>query len=360
MFKFISNSFNKVNLYLKSIFTPRQRDIAILAGLGIISVWIGMYSPLLLGIYATIFTAAFALTASIFYFIERKSILPQFKKIFTNNAKYDFSRKIRENSLTLVEAKWLLSPGLFSDAPSIKDHSALLCYAAKYGRKDIVQLLIDNGADIRKKYVLNTPLCEAVENNHVNLIKLLFYKEATFNLLGPLAIAIKKGNSDAFRKLIKLGATDDFNSREKFSLIRHVVFYGQLSMLKIYQEEFGKDLLAIQNKNSNLITSAVCCNQPECLKYLLTNAKDKHLQQTGRSLIDEAYIRGYKEIVKILQSKGQKLGDVKVLNKEKQKWDKCKEKISTILRFRKEEMNRNVPQVIEEPKGKRHISKSRP
>lgn len=358
MFNLIGNAFNKVNLYLKSIFTPRQRDIAILMGVGIISVWIGIYSPLLLGIYAAVFSMAFALVAGFFYFTTKNSIFTGLKELFESDAQDTFIRKTQNNTLTLTEAKWLLLPGLFSDKPSLNDNGALH-YAAKHGREDLVQLLIDNGANIKKKYGLDTPLCEAVANNHVHLIKLLFYKERVFSRFNPLGIAITKENPDAFRKLIQLGATDNFSLDEKFNMISYAASNGQLSMLKIYQEEFGNNLLAMQSKNSNLIKLVVYYNRPECLKYLLKNAKASHLQQKGRSLIDEAYIRGYKEIVEILKSKGQKLSSLDVLDKEKRKWGKTKVECSKILKFHIDKLT-DKSQNHEGAKNKPCVNKCRP
>jgi ankyrin repeat protein len=92
---------------------------------------------------------------------------------------------------------------------------APLHYAAKYGRSDIVNLLIENGANENKEekdeYFQYTPLHCAALYNHLDTVKVLLsyhtiidsqsYLEET-----PLFLACSRGNYEVAKYLIEKGA----------------------------------------------------------------------------------------------------------------------------------------------------------
>ncbi|XP_052090920.1 serine/threonine-protein phosphatase 6 regulatory ankyrin repeat subunit C-like isoform X2 [Mytilus californianus] len=95
-----------------------------------------------------------------------------------------------------------------------------LYLASKYGRYDIVQLLISKNADIN--YTDNdnkTPLFVACEASHIDIIKLLVDNEVDINLGNnhnetPLHIACKQGDGNIAQLLIAHGADVDFIDNE--------------------------------------------------------------------------------------------------------------------------------------------------
>ena len=80
-----------------------------------------------------------------------------------------------------------------------------LHWAAQYGHRDIVKLLMDNGAKPDKKDILGrTPLQRTAEKGHTDLVKLLVDRGADPN--GELHYAVQSGRACLVQLLIDHGA----------------------------------------------------------------------------------------------------------------------------------------------------------
>ena len=80
-----------------------------------------------------------------------------------------------------------------------------LHWAAQYGHRDIVKLLMDNGAKPDKKDILGrTPLQRTAEKGHTDLVKLLVDRGADPN--GVLNYAVQSGSACQVKLLIDHGA----------------------------------------------------------------------------------------------------------------------------------------------------------
>jgi len=108
-----------------------------------------------------------------------------------------------------------------------------LHYAASFGHKDVVVLLINNGADVNlgKDESSGTPLHCAAENAHIEIINLLLEKGADINanndrLRGrPVHIALNNGHKNIVKLLVAKGA--DIGARN----IQHHSFTGTTTAL---------------------------------------------------------------------------------------------------------------------------------
>ncbi|TLD16372.1 uncharacterized protein PgNI_00620 [Pyricularia grisea] len=159
--------------------------------------------------------------------------------------------------------KWLVSRGVQADVwEGSKTRTRLeglaptpLWIAACCGHKDVVQLLVDMGADINPDSNIFgiTPLTIAIGNNHEETALLLLEKGASFQgVIGtdmpPLWIAATEGRTEIFRRLLGLGATP---------------------MTPPTHLKFAQPLLPVHISNPSLLTVVASSGNLEVLKILL-------------------------------------------------------------------------------------------
>ena len=128
---------------------------------------------------------------------------------------------LNENPFSMVEnghfaaLKQIIkeNPGLVKETDS--SGNTLLHIAAKYGQKEIICFLIDNGADLEKRNrKLWTPLHYAAGERDVSVVELLLEKGATVEPYGkdsPLHIAVYNDRVEIAELLLDHGA--DINKR---------------------------------------------------------------------------------------------------------------------------------------------------
>ena len=123
-----------------------------------------------------------------------------------------------------------------------------LHYAAKYGHIDVVQILLDVGADCNKSDELGyTPLHYAAKYGHINVVQILLDGGADFNKsdeLGytPLQMAEYKGNQDVVKMLKDRGALQWFDnlltSKEMVEHLYTEEYYYYVKATPIIKVEF--------------------------------------------------------------------------------------------------------------------------
>jgi hypothetical protein len=105
------------------------------------------------------------------------------------------------NNLELLNARWLDDP----------EGESLLHKAARYGNIEIVEFLLDHGADVNFISSYDTSLCTAAENGHTEIVKLLLSRGAFVDgvdgsIMTPLMLAAREGCTEMTEILLKAGA----------------------------------------------------------------------------------------------------------------------------------------------------------
>ena len=97
---------------------------------------------------------------------------------------------------------------------SNNDGTRPLHVACKNGHAAVVELLIDNKADVNRRCVGGSPLYIACENGHLEVVDLLIKRNADVNWLdpddesSPIEIAKKHGHLKVVELLKKSGAKE--------------------------------------------------------------------------------------------------------------------------------------------------------
>ena len=151
-----------------------------------------------------------------------------------------------------------------------------LYIAAHNGHKDIAKMLIDNGADINQaKNNGVTPLWIAAQNGHKDIVNMLIKKGANINQkynedITPLYIATQNGHKDIMKMLIKNGANIN---QAKNNGATPLLIAAQIGNEKIV------DILLTKQANINISLSST-------VKSLLDFSREKNIEDSMRGLIE--------------------------------------------------------------------------
>ncbi|XP_059165347.1 ankyrin repeat and KH domain-containing protein mask-like [Physella acuta] len=174
-----------------------------------------------------------------------------------------------------------------------------LALAAASGRCNIVQLLLDNGADVngRDKYDKMTALMHAAKYGHKDVIKLLMKNKAAINLSGDyensaLTYALEGGHVPSAVLLLSLGAT--INARRDFSVAAGKDRFHSVKLLLQH--------IDISQVDVSVLSTAVQGSSYKTTELLIDSGMDVNaLTFTGETLLMEA---SSKEMVELLLRKG--------------------------------------------------------
>ena len=212
-----------------------------------------------------------------------------------------------------------------------------LFWAVKKGRLDIVEFLLEKGADINKGEVTPkgkvTPLCLAVKNGHLDIVKFLLGKEADINKgeETPLCLAARNGHLDGHSGIVEFLLTK-VSTDQIFEEIRR----GNKTEAMILLEKHGLDK---KNKNyDNALTVAIYNKKYDIAKELL-EIDDLDINANGifgtalmvidyRMRSDPRDKESLKEIAKILVEKG---ADLTIEKGGKTIWEIAHEDLKSII-----------------------------
>ena len=190
------------------------------------------------------------------------------------------------------------------------NRGTLLHEACKYGRLEIVTLLIQKWADVYKKDMVgNTPIVAAIEGNHDDIVRVLISFGYAINRGTLLHDACKQGRLDMVRRLIGLGADVYKEDHSGITPMMAVIESNHCHIMKAFVKEFGFE---INTPNSCGITPlAFTCQQRHyyvlALKLIDMGASvdlDTSVDKNGRTLLHEACRRGQHSTMKILMELG--------------------------------------------------------
>ncbi|KAJ5426965.1 hypothetical protein N7465_002035 [Penicillium sp. CMV-2018d] len=193
--------------------------------------------------------------------------------------------------------------------------------ASEGGFLDIVQLLIQKGADIgASDGFRETPLYIACENGHIEVVRLLLEKGADVhhsNQLGwtPVNTASDEGFSDIVLLLVERGADINAPNESGETPLYNASWEGHIEVVRLLLEE-GADI-EVQNESGETPLSSACRRgHIEIVRLLLDKGADIHHQsQSGWTPVNDASEAGFLDIVQLLIERG---ADIEVQNESGQ------------------------------------------
>ncbi|MCP3940970.1 MAG: ankyrin repeat domain-containing protein [Desulfobacteraceae bacterium] len=201
--------------------------------------------------------------------------------------------------------------------------SPLLSLVSKYDHIETAKLLIDEGSNVNEHYLVtnrSTPLWYAAQDQRLQMIQFLIDSGAEVekkNQLGitPLMIACAQGSIKAVKLLLKNGAKINVASNDLSTPLMYACIRENLEMTKLFLLRDAQINQADDNGNTPLIFACETGNT-QLVKLLLENEADVNLRtQKGQTAITIA--RKYKkdDILYLLKIYKRKANQKKIMNR---------------------------------------------
>jgi len=193
----------------------------------------------------------------------------------------------------------------------IPDTGSALIEAASKGDSEVVEALLDSGADINARDEQNqTALHQAANRGHTAVVKFLLERGADVNaknLFGqtPLLAPVSRGSLDTVRALLSAGADVDARSGLTGQTPLLIVSSGPTKVVEALLEE-GADVNAKGKfyHETALMLAAISGNKATVKSLLEKGADVKAASTNGRTAMLMAESLGHAEVVKLLQDYG--------------------------------------------------------
>ena len=239
-------------------------------------------------------------------------------KLAQMNIKYSdetFVDRAKDGDLIVVGH--FLAAGMNPNAVNKEGKTPLLA-AAEAGRLPVVELLLENGADVnaRDKKFGATPLVWAAARNHAGVVKALLARGADPAAKGQktgasaLLSAALKGDRDITKMLLEKGANANDKDLEGRTALMFAAQNGHLTTVQLLLEK-GADPRLKGGKNGVTALMLACARGNRGVVTLLLNsgAEINGVDNDGRTALMWAVRSGTPEIVNLLLDRG---ADVKV------------------------------------------------
>lgn len=208
------------------------------------------------------------------------------------------------------------------ETPAISNKGTPIIFASILGNKDIVELLIENGADINSKVINGphtgyTPLMFASWFGHKKIVELLIKNRADLNsksLFGAhmgytaLMLSSASGQKDIPSLLVESGA--DVNNSKEFknaqTPLMWASMYGHKELVELLISN-GADInaQAFQGRSNGLtaLMFASGSNKKEIVEILISKGADINIKnKDGKTASDFALENGFKDISDLIKN----------------------------------------------------------
>lgn len=222
-------------------------------------------------------------------------------------------------------AKFLIAKG--ADIRSDTGEGTALIMAARHGSRELVELLVGKGADVRAKNRSGlTALHYAAVNGHRDVAEYLIDKGADVNAASvvkdgrnvapPLMGAAYRGRFDVVKLLVIRGANLNFRNRDGGNVVSSAAFGGHREIVEWLVDNgaevnpFDKDSDVTQGINLPLyaaVYSATFSGNLEMVRFLIAKGANVNAKaRNGETALGYAKQHGLKEIIALLVANGAK------------------------------------------------------
>ena len=177
------------------------------------------------------------------------------------------------------------------------ENGMALVYAVQKGRTEIVETLLDAGADVNKR----TPLIAALRQNQVEIVKILLGKGADVNIENGigLRIAANSGHIVLVKLLLDKGADITLRTSEGETALMDAVREGHIEIVKLLLDK------GANGADGGVLWVAIQNGRTELVNLLLDKGADANVKtRTNQTALMEAIRLGQPEIIKLLLDKG--------------------------------------------------------
>jgi len=190
----------------------------------------------------------------------------------------------------LKEVRRQLEWGVNANKRHFFTRDTLLIEAAANGHMDVVNLLIENGADVNLKgEAWYGPLHAAAAKGHIEVVKILLENGADVNIFHqnkPLHDAAMNGHIEVAEILLAHGADINAKGTDEAAPLHTAVSNNQLAMLKWLLSK-GANVNPIAAYGCTPLHSAAWSNNVEIGKILLEHGADLTIECNGRRISKE-------------------------------------------------------------------------
>ncbi|KAG5802048.1 hypothetical protein H9Q74_013453 [Fusarium xylarioides] len=187
-----------------------------------------------------------------------------------------------------------------------------LFWACTSQSKDIVVLLVDNGANINARCIYGqVPLHMSLNNGSNEITEFLISKGADVSVVGdggqtPLNVASTSGNTEVARQLIDSGADVSHETKDGFTPLLMASSQGHVELAKLLIKR-GADVNQVVANGDPPLVLAVLHNHPELAELLIDEGAELYeiwMKGQSFSLLAVAAGSGHFNMVKALIRKG--------------------------------------------------------
>ena len=296
--KRIGLALHKINLTLKARFTPKLRDAVVLtAYLGSIYLW-PMPLLLLTGCAAIITASVELLTHYLPVPPGKKAKSMWLLDMMKDHANEKLFQKTKDNSISLIEAQWLLQPGLFLPKAGFYglldiEGTSVLHWAAYHDREDLIDCYLSAGTKLCHENLRGqTALDIAVIGEKLKAIDLLMQvkgKVVEKTHAQATELAVRHDKEKSFNKLLECGAWEHLEPAKQFEIVKMAVQKGNINIL-----------LLLERNGKNALSDDLCK-----VAHARLQLKRKHIEK-GYHSNTLASVEAYANIVTYLTGKGYK------------------------------------------------------